>query len=157
MPVKSIDQINVIYKNTFCGILSKNKVNYTFKYDKSYVDAKSPIVSVNFPLQYDRFESTVGSLHPFFDNLASEGWLRRHQADALQIIEEDKFNILTHFGFDMAGAVYFDTVDIGEKFPITIESSLKDLNRTASIESRASISGINHHNFLGAIDFNFMT
>lgn len=136
---------NVFYKGIFCGELIENDGNYTFKYDKSYIDNKYPLISHNFPLQAE-FQSVDKLLHPFFENLTSEGWLRQYQANALKTSEKKKFTILTHFGFDIAGAVYLETPEITMKaYPMAIEFNLEGNSLEKgflSIESRASIPGI---------------
>lgn len=149
MPTRRYSQVGVYYNDVLCGELIDNEENYTFKYYESYVEQKLPVISHNFPLQVSEFTSAGKSLHPFFDNLASEGWLRQHQADALKTTNKDKFTILTHFGYDMAGAVYFETPEINtQEYPMTVESKVETeisekekFKRVLSIESRASISG----------------
>ena len=137
---------NVFYKGIFCGELIENDGNYTFKYDESYIDNKYPAISHNFPLQAVEFQSVYKLLHPFFENLTSEGWLRQYQANALKTSEKKKFTILTHFGFDIAGAVYLETPEITMKaYPMALEfnSEGNSLEKgVLSIESRASIPGI---------------
>lgn len=66
---------NVFYKDIFCGELIENDTNYTFKYDERYIVNKYPSISYNFPLQAAEFQSVGKLLHPFFENLTSEGWL----------------------------------------------------------------------------------
>lgn len=80
MPSRRYSQVGVYYNKFLCGELVENEENYTFKYNESYVEQKLPVISHNFPLQVSEFPSDGKSLHPFFDNLASEGWLRQHQA-----------------------------------------------------------------------------
>lgn len=146
MPVNKNKRVSVLYNGILCGYLIQNKESYTFKYCQSYVDAGLPAISYNMPLQTQEFETVGDLLHSFFDNLASEGWLREHQANALKTTTNDTFAILTHFGFDMAGAVYFDRCELNQEYPMTIEANFQDteekLKRLVSVESRASISGI---------------
>jgi serine/threonine-protein kinase HipA len=44
-------------------------------------------------------------LHPFFQHLGSEGWLRGRQARLAHVDEEDDFGLLLRFGADCIGAV----------------------------------------------------
>lgn len=44
-------------------------------------------------------------LHPFFQHLAPEGWLREKQARVAHVEEEDDFGLLLRFGADCIGAV----------------------------------------------------
>lgn len=144
MPILDNDTIRVNYGNKFAGFLSKQDSIYTFKYDESYVNSNFPSISYNLPVQLDEFQ-TPNSLHPFFDNLVSEGWLRNHQIQALNIDKDDKFNRLKYFGYDLAGAVYIDYND-EIKHPFKLEKQISnDANEIitfeSEIESTASISG----------------
>lgn len=47
---------------------------YSFAYDATYLDAGRPAIAHSFPLREAPYISAAG-LHPFFDNLVSEGWL----------------------------------------------------------------------------------
>lgn len=44
-------------------------------------------------------------LHPFFQHLGAEGWLRERQARVAHLAEEDDFGLLLHYGADCIGAV----------------------------------------------------
>lgn len=46
-----------------------------------------------------------GGLHPFFEHLAPEGWLRGRQARAGGTPDQDDFGILLNYGADCIGAV----------------------------------------------------
>jgi serine/threonine-protein kinase HipA len=137
------DTIQVNYGNNFAGYLSKQDSIYTFKYDESYVKSNFPAISYNLPVQQDEFKTQ--HLHPFFDNLVSEGWLRNHQIQALNIAKDEKFNRLKYFGYDLAGTVYINFED-EIKHPFKLETQISnDANEIISceseIESRASVSG----------------
>jgi serine/threonine-protein kinase HipA len=60
--------------NTIAGILSENDNDYSFEYEKTYLEKENAIqVSVTLPLQNEAFKSE--QLFPFFDGLIPEGWL----------------------------------------------------------------------------------
>jgi serine/threonine-protein kinase HipA len=44
-------------------------------------------------------------LHPFFEHLGPEGWLRERQARNAHIVEDDDFGLLLRYGRDCIGAV----------------------------------------------------
>ena len=44
-------------------------------------------------------------VHPFFQHLGPEGWLRETQARVAHIAEEDDFGLLLRYGADCIGAV----------------------------------------------------
>jgi serine/threonine-protein kinase HipA len=77
-------------------------------------------------------------LHPFFDNLVAEGWLRHAQARALKINPDNRFALLLAFGRDCAGAVsLIDPAPINEP-----AIDIGDPTATAALASRGSLSGV---------------
>lgn len=44
-------------------------------------------------------------IHPFFQQLGAEGWLRERQARVAHVSEEDDFGLLLRYGADCIGAV----------------------------------------------------
>ena len=62
-----------------------------FTYDKTYLETENPVaIAHTLPLREERHVSERG-LHPFFDNLVAEGWLRKAQARALGVDPEQRF------------------------------------------------------------------
>jgi serine/threonine-protein kinase HipA len=57
-----------------------------------------------FPIERRTYEWASG-LHPFFQHLAPEGWLRERQARVAHVAEEDDFGLLLRYGTDCIGAV----------------------------------------------------
>ena len=110
---------------------------YVFTYDRAYLEALQPDIAFTLPRSGDPYVSGAG-LHPFFDNLVSEGWLRNAQARAIKASAEDRFALLLAFGHDCAGAVSVRT--LGRDEPSTIE--LGDPLAVAALRSRASLSGV---------------
>ena len=95
----------IYYKDTFAGILSQEAGGRcVFTYDESYMESALPAISYTLPLQAKPHLSEYG-LHPFFDNLCAEGWLKNAQARALGLRRDDRFSLLLAFGTDLAGAV----------------------------------------------------
>jgi serine/threonine-protein kinase HipA len=108
-----------------------------FTYDPAYLQAKHPAVAFTLPLQAAPHICEQG-LHPFFDNLVAEGWLRDAQARALKVVPNNRFALLLAFGRDCAGAVsVLDPAPIVEP---TVD--LGDPTVAAALTSRASLSGI---------------
>src|SRR5438128_8359645 len=76
-----------------------------FTYDKTYLDGEGRVaIAHTLPVSEARHVSERG-LHPFFDNLVAEGWLRNAQARALGVDPEKRIALLLGFGRDLAGAV----------------------------------------------------
>jgi serine/threonine-protein kinase HipA len=77
-----------------------------------------------------------GGLHPFFEHLGPEGWLRGRQARAGGTADQDDFGILLNYGADCIGAVGVrpddDHVPEVRKEPETIDEAAVVPGRTLS-------------------------
>ena len=76
------------------GTLTKLDDNtYTFQYFQTYLDdPQSKNISVNFPLQAEKFRSPY--LFAFFFNMLSEGNVKKAQCRNMKIDEDDSFTRL---------------------------------------------------------------
>jgi serine/threonine-protein kinase HipA len=108
-----------------------------FTYDPAYLEAKHPAIAFTLPLRAEPYICEQG-LHPFFDNLVAEGWLRNAQARALKVDPNNRFALLLAFGHDCAGAV--SVVDPAPLAEPTLD--VGDPMAVAALTSRASLSGI---------------
>jgi serine/threonine-protein kinase HipA len=128
----------VYFKDIYAGRLEEQPGGRcVFTYDVSYLKSKHPAISYTLSLQADPHICERG-LHPFFDNLVAEGWLKNAQAKALGKNPNNRFALLLGFGYDLAGAV--SVID-----PDPIEH--KHLNHLdeATVRAalgRASLSGV---------------
>ena len=93
---------NVFFNGRLAGVLAQHEGRYFFTYDPEYLSGGTPL-SFHLPLQEAAFESE--DLFPFFENLASEGWLRSIQAKSQKIDENDRLGLLMENGNDLVGAV----------------------------------------------------
>ena len=136
------------------SILRNGSLRYSFKYDSAYVNEKRNLaLSVNLPKQTEEFVK-IGNLHPYFENLVSEGWLRSKQDEALianNLPYNDEFEILSYFGYDLIGRVsiqkeytklqtkicFFYSLSSGSE-----NESISSVSSITSIESSASIPGV---------------
>jgi len=78
-------------------------------------------------------------VHPFFQHLTAEGWLRDQQANVGSLNQEDDLGLLLRFGRDCIGAVSVHGID-GEDFtpvPPDLEPATK-----AAVNSLRTISGV---------------
>lgn len=108
-----------------------------FTYDTSYLETKGPSIALTLPRQSAPLICEQG-LHPFFDNLVAEGWLRNAQARALKTDANNRFALLLAFGHDCAGAVsIIDPAPTKEPVVETDDSTI-----AAALGSRASLSGV---------------
>jgi serine/threonine-protein kinase HipA len=108
-----------------------------FTYDAAYLASGHPGIAFTLPPRATPYICERG-LHPFFDNLVAEGWLRNAQARALKVDADNRFALLLAFGRDCAGAV--SVIDPAPLAEPTIE--MGDPTVTAALVSRASLSGI---------------
>jgi serine/threonine-protein kinase HipA len=99
-------EAQVIVNRKLAGILSEYKNDKSkcivFQYDVDYLKFGSPI-GRHFPLTTEKFE--WDELPPFFDNLASEGWLRKMQCERSTIDNGDTFGLLLGNGAELIGAI----------------------------------------------------
>jgi len=94
----------VYYNGELAGCLNKEGASYVFEYDTDYVSAGKPPIGFHFPVRKSPFISD-GRLHPYFENLVSEGWLLESQSRDQRIDENDYYNLLINNGADLIGAV----------------------------------------------------
>ncbi len=128
----------IYYNDTYAGILQQEPSGRCiFTYDTSYLSSSSQPIAFTFPLRKEPFISE-GDLHPFFDNLGAEGWLENAQAKALKSSNNNRFERLLGFGYDLAGAV-----SIRDPEPRAhIQLDPVDEVTNAALRGRASLSGV---------------
>jgi serine/threonine-protein kinase HipA len=98
MELRSID---ILFKDKFAGTLIETPRGGTcFTYDQAWTEG----IACCFPVVHREHEWEQG-LHPFFEHLGPEGWLREQQARVAHIVEEDDIGLLLRYGADCIGAV----------------------------------------------------
>jgi len=102
-------------------------------------DADAPEIGCSLPRTTDRHTYRAG-VHPFFSNLAPEGWLRARQEAIADTEDEDDFGLLLAFGQDCIGAVGIAPTS-GERPEIDLAVGA-DAETQAIAESRRTISGV---------------
>jgi serine/threonine-protein kinase HipA len=85
------------------ALLRKKNGNLQFRYDKDYVEAKGPPLSLNLPLRTEAFPHR--DCLAFFGNLLPEEDVRAQIALATGISAANDYKLLERFGGDVAGAV----------------------------------------------------
>ena len=130
----------VYFNDMFAGFLREEPGDrITFTYDDSYISAENPAIAHTLPVRAAPHISNNG-LHPFFDNLVSEGWLEHAQSRLLGKREVKRFELLLAFGFDCAGAV-----SVVDPEPSKLTQAMLDKDdpkEMAVLTSRASLSGV---------------
>jgi serine/threonine-protein kinase HipA len=91
----------ILFKDVVAGTLEETASGGTrFIYGANW---QTPIACC-LPVERREHEWEFG-LHPFFQHLGPEGWLRHRQARVAHIAEEDDFGLLLRYGADCIGAV----------------------------------------------------
>lgn len=94
------------------GILMETQFprEYSFRYNKKYIEEKRPAISLSMPLSNEEYRSPV--LFPYFFNLLSEGENRIMQSSLHHIDKDDDFGILLATArYDTVGAVTVEPMD----------------------------------------------
>lgn len=100
--IKDEKKAIVYFNDQAIGMLFKISENYIFRYEDDFFNSdKNFPLSYNFPLTQQEFKST--KLFPFFEGLASEGWLLKIQGKNQKIDEKDIFSLLLENGEDLIG------------------------------------------------------
>ena len=112
----SLRSAEVLFKDAVAGTLEETASGGTrFTYAAEW---RTPIACC-FPPERREHEWQSG-LHPFFQHLGPEGWLRQQQARVAHIAEEDDFGLLLRYGADCIGAVGVrSAVPLAKLDPIT--------------------------------------
>jgi len=119
----------VLFKDAVAGSLEETANGGTrFVYSPNW---QTPIACC-FPAERREHEWAAG-LHPFFQQLGPEGWLRERQARVAHIAEEDDFGLLLRYGADCIGAV-------GVRSTVPLENG--DSITEASVNPGRTISGV---------------
>jgi serine/threonine-protein kinase HipA len=128
----------VYYNNSFAGELRQEPGGRcVFTYDPTYLADSRPAVAFTLPCRSEPYICEQG-LHPFFDNLVAEGWLRNAQARALKVDPNNRFALLLVYGHDCAGAVAI--IDPAPAAEPAID--IGDPTAAAALASRSSLSGV---------------
>jgi len=91
----------VLFKDRIAGRLEETaNGGVRFLYHEGWTEA----IACCLPVARREHDWASG-IHPFFQNLGAEGWLRERQARVAHLAEEDDFGLLLRYGADCIGAV----------------------------------------------------
>lgn len=97
----ALRKAEVLFKDESAGTFEETAGGGTrFTYAPNW---QAPIACALPALQ--REHEWAQGVHPFFQHLGPEGWLREKQARTAHIAEEDDFGLLLRYGADCIGAV----------------------------------------------------
>ena len=89
---------------THVGSISGDTIHDArFKYDREYVDAELPPISVSLPVSKESFSPEA--TRNFFEGLLPEGFARKSVADWIHSSENDYLTILKTLGSECLGAI----------------------------------------------------
>ena len=91
----------ILYKDRVAGSLEETAGGGT---RCSYLPDWQEPIACCFPIARREHEWANG-LHPFFEHLGTEGWLREQQARSAHIAQDDDLGLLLRYGADCIGAV----------------------------------------------------
>lgn len=91
----------VYFKDQPAGVLEETAGGGT---RFTYAPAWQHQIACCFPVVRREHDWAIG-LHPFFENLGPEGWLRQQQARSAHIQQQDDFGLLLRYGADCVGAI----------------------------------------------------
>jgi serine/threonine-protein kinase HipA len=123
------------FKDRRAGTLRETPEGGTvFEYDSEFPED----IACSLPRAHDSHTWSVG-LHPFFEHLGPEGWLRHRQARTAEIAVEDDFGILLAYGADCIGAI---SVHSPEESPVSANGGELDELTAAAVAGKRTISGV---------------
>jgi len=135
MERRTLRRAHVHFKDQIAGVLEETPGGGTAF---TYHDEWSESIACALPIEERRASWSVG-LHPVFQNLGAEGWLREQQARAGRTEIEDDLGLLLQYGFDCIGAISITPVD---KSQDVIEGAFEDETAEAATGSRRTVSGV---------------
>jgi serine/threonine-protein kinase HipA len=123
------------FKDRRAGTLRETPEGGTvFEYDPRFPED----IACTLPRAHDSHYWSVG-LHPFFEHLGPEGWLRNRQARTAEVAVEDDFGILLAYGADCIGAI---SVHADEEPPASADAGQLDELTAAAVAGKRTISGV---------------
>ncbi|MBZ6078463.1 type II toxin-antitoxin system HipA family toxin [Microvirga puerhi] len=124
MPLRAAD---ILFKDRAVGTLIETASGGTrFSYAADWAEDIACCLSVT-----RREHEWAQGLHPFFQHLGPEGWLREQQARVAHVVEEDDLGLLLRYGADCIGAVSVKPPK-GSEPPTAITEATASPGRTVS-------------------------
>ncbi|MDW7556687.1 type II toxin-antitoxin system HipA family toxin (plasmid) [Azospirillum brasilense] len=124
---------DILYKGQRVGVLYETPQGGTrFVYNPDVTETIACVLPVR-----EREHAWPTGLHPFFQHLGPEGWLREKQARAGRVEDEDDFGLLLRYGQDCIGAVGVSAVQ-----PLAAPLVAVDAETTAAAAGKRTVSGV---------------
>lgn len=117
----------ISFKTKIAGDLEETAGGSRFVYREGWRET----IACCLPVARREHEWRQG-LHPFFQHLGAEGWLRERQARRAHVAGEDDFGLLLRYGADCIGAVGVLPLTGEDEFVLTEANELASPGRTVS-------------------------
>jgi serine/threonine-protein kinase HipA len=125
----------VLFKDQVAGTLEETAGGGTrFTYNP---DWQQPIACC-FPAARREHEWAAG-LHPFFEQLGTEGWLREQQARCAHIEQDDDLGLLLRYGADCIGAVGIRAPEGAREVPPVVEATASPGRTVSGVQKKLLI------------------
>jgi serine/threonine-protein kinase HipA len=133
----------VLFKGQLAGSLSETAGGGTrFSYRPDWIAD----IACALPAQRREHEWPQG-LHPFFEHLGPEGWLRERQARIGHIAEQDDFGLLLRYGRDCIGAVSILPPEGAEEAAVAIEADANPGRTISGVQKKLLVIKKSRDNF----------
>ncbi len=125
---KQIRKANVYLRDDIVGELEKTSDReHVFRYFQKYVkDPNAVSIARSLPKRKEPY--ITDRLHPFFDNLITEGWLLQYTEKIFHIDKANRFALLMATGRAPIGAVTVKPLDSNNQPIDVVEEFLSELN-----------------------------
>ncbi|WP_366653747.1 HipA domain-containing protein [Fodinicurvata sp. EGI_FJ10296] len=132
----------ILFKDRPAGVLSETASGGTrFVYAAGWNEQ----IACCFPVTRREHKWPAG-LHPFFQHLGPEGWLREQQARVAHIEEEDDFGLLLRYGADCIGAVSIRPTD-GVPLPSITEATASPGRTVSGVQKKLLVTAEGKNDF----------
>lgn len=127
----------ILFKGEPAGTLVETAGGGTrFVYDSSW---RGGDIACCLPALRREHEWAVG-LHPFFQHIGSEGWLREQKARAAHVVEDDDLGLLLRYGADCIGAVSVRPLDDAVPLPEITEATVNPGRTVSGVQRKLLVS-----------------
>lgn len=138
---------NILFKDETAGTLVETANGGTrFAYHSDWNEGN---IACCFPSTQREHEWKVG-LHPFFQHLGPEGWLREQQARSAHIVEEDDLGLLLRYGADCIGAVSIRPPDDAAQLPEITEATVSPGRTVSGVQKKLLVTKDDENRFVPA-------
>lgn len=131
----NLRRAHILFKDRIAGLVEETPQGSTVF---TYQDGWSETIACALPIE-ERRVAWLRGLHPVFQNLGPEGWLRQQQARAGRVDEEDDFGLLLRYGIDCIGAISVRSEEEVERAPAV---QFGDEVANAAVGARRTVSGV---------------